>query len=63
MRWEELMSEKDCIFCKIVGGEMESEAVLDEEESWPSRSQQSRAGAGGLPPARTRSRDSRDERT
>ena len=31
------MSEKDCIFCKIVGGEMESEAVLDEEESWPSR--------------------------
>ena len=33
------MSEKDCIFCKIVGGEMESEVVHDEEEeSWPSRS-------------------------
>ena len=32
------MSEKDCIFCKIVGGEMESEVVHDGEESWPSRS-------------------------
>jgi diadenosine tetraphosphate (Ap4A) HIT family hydrolase len=32
------MREKDCIFCKIVGGEMESEVVHDEEESRPSRS-------------------------
>jgi hypothetical protein len=32
------MSEKDRIFGKMVGGEMESEVVHDEEESWPSRS-------------------------
>ena len=32
------MSEKDCIFCTVVGGEMESEVVHDEEESWSSRS-------------------------
>jgi diadenosine tetraphosphate (Ap4A) HIT family hydrolase len=32
------VSEKDCIFCKIVGGEMKSEVVHDGEESWPSRS-------------------------
>jgi hypothetical protein len=32
------MSEKGCIFCRIAGGEMESELVHDEEESWPSRS-------------------------
>lgn len=32
------MSEKDCIFCTVVGGEMESEVVHDEDESWSSRS-------------------------
>jgi hypothetical protein len=32
------MSEKDCIFCKIGGGEMKAGVVHDEEESWPSRS-------------------------
>ena len=32
-RWEEPMSDKHCIFCKLVGGEMESEVVHDEEES------------------------------
>jgi hypothetical protein len=31
------MSEKDRIFCKIVGGEMESEVVHDEEGAWPLR--------------------------
>jgi hypothetical protein len=30
------MSEKDRIFCKIVGGEMES-VVHDEEGAWPLR--------------------------
>jgi histidine triad (HIT) family protein len=28
---EELMSEDDCIFCKIVNGEMETEVVHDED--------------------------------
>lgn len=31
-RWEESMSENDCVFCKIVRGEMEAEVVHDEEE-------------------------------
>ena len=31
-RWEEPVSEDDCVFCKIVRGEMESEVVHDEEE-------------------------------
>ncbi len=31
-RWEELVSEEDCVFCKIVRGEMESKVVHDEEE-------------------------------
>ncbi len=30
-RWEEPVSENDCVFCKIVRGEMESEVVHDEE--------------------------------
>jgi histidine triad (HIT) family protein len=30
-RREELMSEKDCIFCEIVNGNMESEVVHDED--------------------------------
>jgi histidine triad (HIT) family protein len=29
--WEELMSENECIFCKIVNGEMETEVVHDED--------------------------------
>ena len=31
-RWEEPVSENDCVSCKIVPGEMESEAVHDEED-------------------------------
>jgi histidine triad (HIT) family protein len=31
-RREEPVSEDDCVFCKIVRGEMESEVVHDEEE-------------------------------
>jgi histidine triad (HIT) family protein len=30
-RWEESMSEDDCIFCKIVNGDIESEVVHDED--------------------------------
>lgn len=30
-RWEEPMSENDCVFCKIASGEEESEVVHEEE--------------------------------
>ncbi len=31
-RWEEPVSKDDCVFCKIVRGEMEAEVVHDEED-------------------------------
>ena len=55
------MSEKDCIFCTVVGGEMESEVVHDEEESWPSRSTTVPSRCRRTSCARAR--NSRDERT
>ena len=36
-RWEEPVSEDDCVFCKIVRGEMEAEVVQMRRMWWPSR--------------------------